>query len=45
MEASQPGRKEIETNNFTKDLGLNEFAAKELLYQKRIAELTSTVET
>jgi len=44
MEASLPDRKESVVKNAAKDAGLDEFAAKELLYQKRISELTKTVE-
>ena len=44
MEASLPDRKESVVKNAAKDVGLDEFVAKELLYQKRIAELAKTVE-
>ena len=44
MEAPLPGRKESEVRNSAKDAGSDEVATKELLYQKRIAELTKTVE-
>ena len=44
MEASLPDRKESVVKNAAKDVGLDEFVAKELEYQKRIAELTKTVE-
>ena len=44
MEASLPDRKEPGTTELSKGTDRDQVAAKELFYQRRIAELTQTVE-
>jgi len=44
MEASLPDRKESGTKGLSKGMERDQFDAKELFYQRRIAELTQTVQ-